>query len=42
MDAGAETFPMLKELKEDDAGLFTEIAHAIREDGAWTLTLLAP
>jgi phosphate transport system substrate-binding protein len=35
MDAGAETFPLLKEIKEDDAGLFTEIAHAIREDGAW-------
>jgi phosphate transport system substrate-binding protein len=35
MDPGAETFPMLKEIKEDDAGLFSEIAHAIREDGAW-------
>jgi phosphate transport system substrate-binding protein len=35
MDPGAEEFPMLKEIKEDDAGLFTEIAHALREDGAW-------
>jgi phosphate transport system substrate-binding protein len=35
MAPGAESFPMLKEIKEDDAGLFTEIAHAIREDGAW-------
>jgi phosphate transport system substrate-binding protein len=35
MAPGAEEFPMLKEIKEDDAGLFTEIAHAIREDGAW-------
>jgi phosphate transport system substrate-binding protein len=35
MDPGADTFPLLKEIKEDDAALFTEIAHAIREDGAW-------
>ncbi len=35
MDPGAETFPTLKQIKEDDAALFTEIAHAIREDGAW-------
>jgi phosphate transport system substrate-binding protein len=35
MAPGARQFPMLKEIEEDDAGLFTEIAHAIREDGAW-------
>ncbi len=35
MAPGAREFPMLKEIEEDDAGLFTEIAHAIREDGAW-------
>jgi phosphate transport system substrate-binding protein len=35
MAPGAEEFPMLREIKEDDSGLFTEIAHAIREDGAW-------
>jgi phosphate transport system substrate-binding protein len=35
MAPGARAFPMLKEIEEDDAGLFTEIAHAIREDGAW-------
>jgi phosphate transport system substrate-binding protein len=35
MAPGAESFAMLKEIKEDDASLFTEIAHAIREDGAW-------
>jgi phosphate transport system substrate-binding protein len=35
MAPGARSFPMLKEIEEDDAGLFTEIAHAIREDGAW-------
>lgn len=35
MAPGAATFPMLKAIKEDDEGLFTEIAHAIREDGAW-------
>lgn len=35
MAPGAREFPVLKEIEEDDAGLFTEIAHAIREDGAW-------
>lgn len=35
MAPGAEQFPMLKAIKEDNAGLFTEIAHAIREDGSW-------
>jgi phosphate transport system substrate-binding protein len=35
MAPGARFFPVLKEIEEDDAGLFTEIAHAIREDGAW-------
>jgi phosphate transport system substrate-binding protein len=35
MAPGAREFPLLKEIEEDDTGLFTEIAHAIREDGAW-------
>lgn len=35
MAPGAREFPMLQEIEEDDPGLFTEIAHAIREDGAW-------
>lgn len=35
MAPGAKEFPMLREIGEDDASLFTEIAHAIREDGAW-------
>jgi phosphate transport system substrate-binding protein len=35
MAPGAREFPLLREIEEDDAGLFTEIAHAIREDGAW-------
>jgi phosphate transport system substrate-binding protein len=35
MAPGAESFPVLKDIAEDDAGLFTEIAHAIREDGVW-------
>jgi phosphate transport system substrate-binding protein len=35
MAPGAKEFPMLREIEEDDASLFTEIAHAIREDGAW-------
>jgi phosphate transport system substrate-binding protein len=35
MAPGARTFPILGGLEEDDASLFTEIAHAIREDGAW-------
>ena len=35
MAPGAREFPLLAEIEEDDAGLFTEIAHAIREDGAW-------
>lgn len=35
MAPGARQFPILKEIEEDDASLFTEIAHAIREDGAW-------
>ena len=29
MDPGAESFPMLKQIKEDDAGLFTEIAQCM-------------
>jgi phosphate transport system substrate-binding protein len=35
MAPGARELPLLREIEEDDAGLFTEIAHAIREDGAW-------
>jgi phosphate transport system substrate-binding protein len=35
MAPGARAFPMLAEIEEDDAGLFTEIAHGIREDGVW-------
>lgn len=35
MARGARGFPMLAEIEEDDSGLFTEIAHAIREDGRW-------
>ncbi|MEZ5937224.1 MAG: substrate-binding domain-containing protein [Hyphomonadaceae bacterium] len=35
MAPGAETFPLLADLKADDEGLFTEVAHSIREDGAW-------
>lgn len=35
MSRGARGFPMLVEIAEDDSGLFTEIAHAIREDGHW-------
>jgi phosphate transport system substrate-binding protein len=35
MAPGARAFPMLAEIEEDDVGLFTEIAHAIREDGRW-------
>jgi phosphate transport system substrate-binding protein len=35
MAPGARQFALMKEIEEDDAGLFTEIAHAIREDGAW-------
>ncbi|MBI1338831.1 phosphate ABC transporter substrate-binding protein [bacterium] len=36
MTPGARTFPELAEIEEDDVGLFTEIAHSIREDGRWT------
>ena len=35
MTPGARKFPSLVAIEEDDAGLFTEIAHAIREDGKW-------
>lgn len=35
MTPGARKFPALVAIEEDDAGLFTEIAHAIREDGKW-------
>jgi phosphate transport system substrate-binding protein len=35
MAPGARLFPQLAAIEEDDATLFTEIAHAIREDGAW-------
>jgi phosphate transport system substrate-binding protein len=35
MDPGAESFRELKEIREDDPGLFTEIAHSLREDGRW-------
>jgi phosphate transport system substrate-binding protein len=35
MTPGAKKFPMLAEIEQDDASLFTEIAHAIREDGRW-------
>jgi phosphate transport system substrate-binding protein len=35
MAHGARTFPELRAMEEDDAGLFTEVAHALREDGRW-------
>jgi len=35
LEGGAETFPMLKELKAKDEKAFKAIAHAIREDGAY-------
>lgn len=35
MNPAAETFRELKELKSSDPGLFTEIAHSLREDGRW-------
>jgi phosphate transport system substrate-binding protein len=35
MTPGARKFPVLRALEEDDGGLFTEVAHAIREDGKW-------
>lgn len=35
MAPGARAFPMLSEIEEDDAAMFNEIAHAIREDGHW-------
>jgi phosphate transport system substrate-binding protein len=35
MAPGAKTFPMLAEIEKDDPGLFTELAHSIREDGKW-------
>ena len=35
LEGGAEAFPMLKELKAKDEKAFKEVAHAIREDGAY-------
>ena len=35
MEGGAETFPMLKELKAKDEKAFKAAAHAIREDGVY-------
>lgn len=35
MAPGARSFPELAEIEEDDPALFTEIAHAVREDGHW-------
>jgi phosphate transport system substrate-binding protein len=35
MAPGARTFRELHDIEADDPGLFTEIAHAIREDGKW-------
>jgi phosphate transport system substrate-binding protein len=35
MAPGAREFAMLRAIEEDDANLFTEIAHGIREDGRW-------
>jgi phosphate transport system substrate-binding protein len=35
MEEGAQAFPSLARLAEDDEALFREIAHSIREDGHW-------
>jgi phosphate transport system substrate-binding protein len=35
LEGGAEAFPMLKDLKAKDEKAFKEIAHSIREDGAY-------
>ena len=35
MEGGAETFPTLKALKDEDSKAFQAVAHAIREDGAY-------
>ena len=35
LEGGAETFPMLKELKAKDEKAFKEASHALREDGAY-------
>lgn len=35
MEKGARTFSMLKELRSSDKNAFKEVAHTLREDGAW-------
>jgi phosphate transport system substrate-binding protein len=35
MEGGAEAFPTLKALKDEDSKAFQAVAHAIREDGAY-------
>ncbi len=35
MEAGAKTFPYLKDLKKKDKKAFKAVAHALREDGAY-------
>ena len=35
MEKGAKAFPMLAELKEQDKKAFKNVAHTLREDGAW-------
>jgi phosphate transport system substrate-binding protein len=36
MEKGAEAFPELAQMKEDDPDGFLAVAHAIREDGSWS------
>jgi phosphate transport system substrate-binding protein len=35
MEGGAKEIPMLAALRKEDKGRFTQVAHAIREDGAY-------